>query len=77
METESETELPQQWALALDRNGQPEWFAERGIRVAFTWRLTKAAALEVSREIYPELWGLGDAKEHRGGFLVNLVVTVG
>lgn len=73
--TQSETELPRQWALALDNSGSPAWFAERAMRALWTLRLTKALVLTINREIYTEEWGSEEGKEHNGGIHIALVVS--
>lgn len=73
--TESETELAQEWALAVDAKGLPVWFAERAMRTVWTLRLTSAFELNIEREIYPEMWGPHEGSEHLGGFHVGIVLT--
>lgn len=75
VETYSEAEMAQQWVLALDRQGRPEWFGERGIRHLFTFRLTRLLAIDFSREVYEERWGTSIDKQHKGTLVVAVSVS--
>jgi hypothetical protein len=72
--TESEAELAQEWALALDKSGTPEWFGERARKLLFSFHLTRALVVNVSRNIFVESWGLEQGKRHAGGLLVEITV---
>jgi len=74
--TESETEMSQEWALALDKQGQPEWFGERGRVREFGFRLTRALEVVVSRNVFVESWGKAEGRRHHGGYLVEVNVNV-
>jgi hypothetical protein len=74
--TESETELAQEWALAVDKKGTPEWFGERARQRMFSFRLTRMLVVVVSRNVFVETWGSADGKQHHGGFLVEVTVDV-
>ena len=39
--TQSESEMAQQWVLALDKDGHAEWFGERGLKHLYTLRHIK------------------------------------
>jgi hypothetical protein len=73
--TESETELSQEWALALDKSGAPEWFGERARYPVGGFRLTRALVVQVSRNVYVESWGPADGKQHHGGFVIEIVIN--
>lgn len=74
--TESETELAQEWALALDRHGLPEWFGERARYRMFSFRITRALAVIVSRNVFIESWGAQEGRRHHGGFHIAIEVEV-
>jgi hypothetical protein len=74
--TESETELAQEWALALDKNGKPEWFGERGRQPVFSFHLTSSLLIQVSRNVFVESWGPVEGLRHLGGFLLVITVEV-
>ena len=73
--TESETEMAQEWALALDKSGTPEWFGERARYRMFGLRWTRALDIVVSRNVFVESWGPAEGKKHHGGYLVEVVVN--
>lgn len=73
--TESDTELAQEWALALDKSGAPEWFGERARYPMFGFRLTRALVVQVSRNVYVESWGAAEGKQHHGGFVIEIVIN--
>lgn len=70
--TESETEPAQAWALALNPQGEPMWFGERGRRALWSLKLTRSLRLEVSRYWYREDWGPNIGREHPDAILMNL-----
>ena len=72
--TASETERTQQWVLALDRNGGPLWFGERGFKHVWTVRLTKLLCVSLSRELYPATWAETLGQVHRGASNVEVVI---
>jgi hypothetical protein len=74
--TESQTEMAQEWALALDKSGTPEWFGERARYRMFGLRWTRALDIIVSRNVFVESWGPVEGKKHHGGYLVEVVVNV-
>ena len=72
--TESESELAQEWALALDKSGTPEWFGDRARKHLFALRITRHLIIQVSRNIFVESWGRDEGKRHPGGFIVEVTV---
>jgi hypothetical protein len=72
--TESDTELAQEWALAIDKKGTPQWFGERARKPVFSFHLTRALLVLVSRNIFVESWGRDEGKRHPGGFIVEITV---
>jgi hypothetical protein len=72
--TESQTELPQEWALELDRAGAPVWFGERAQQILFSIG-PPTAHLQVSRMLLVESWGANVGKRHHGGFAVLIAVS--
>jgi len=74
--TESEAEMAQEWALALDRKSEPEWFGERARHVVFSFHLTKALQVVVSRNVFVESWGPQEGRRHHGGFIIAVTVDI-
>ena len=72
--TESDAELAQEWALALDKGGTPEWFGERARKHLFSFHISRALVVQVSRNIYVESWGPNEGKRHPGGLIVEITV---
>jgi hypothetical protein len=75
METQSEAEMAQQWVLALNKDGQAQWFGERGLKHLYTLRLTRLFAIEFSREMFEEQWGTSIDRQHKGTLVVAVSVT--
>ena len=71
--TESDTELGQQWVLAVDKKQEPVWFAERGRRHLGTLNLG-FFSIEIGRDFYPETWGQSHGKEHKGAYAVVICI---
>lgn len=72
--TESESELAQEWALAIDKSGAPQWFGERARKSLFSFHISRALVVQVSRNVYVESWGGHDGKQHPGGVIVEVTV---
>jgi hypothetical protein len=56
--TQSESELTQEWVLAVDHPGNALWFAERAVRHISTLRATRYFTIEITRSVYPEKHGV-------------------
>lgn len=74
--TLSETEMAQQWVLALDRKNQAEWFGERGLQHLFTLRLTKLLVIEFHREMFEERWGPSVSRRHKGALAIGVNINI-
>lgn len=74
--TESDTELPQEWALALDQAEQPLWFGERGMKSLFAFNITRFVSIQVDREIFVESWGPEVGAGHKGAIAIRAYVNM-
>lgn len=72
--TQSETELAQEWVLALDGDNRPLWFGERGFKHLWALKLTKYLQLQISRELYPETWGPTPGAVHKGALHFDVTI---
>jgi hypothetical protein len=75
VETASDAEMSQQWVLALDRTGNPQWFGERGLKHIYTFKLGSVIILDVGREMFEERWGVSVGKQHKGAFAIALTIA--
>ena len=73
--TQSETELAPEWALALDRSGNPDWFGERAVKPVFRIPLGRLV-IDVTRNVYVESWGAGPGRHHNGALMVAVSLSV-
>lgn len=73
--TTSEVEDAQQWVLVLNKENQPEWFGERGMKHLYTLRMTKVLTIEFSREMFEERWGPSVMKQHKGALAIAVSIN--